>query len=160
MARKKKQVSAAIRVLRNAGVDFRDHHYRYQEGGGSAVSARELKVDEHSVIKTLVMQNERAEPLIVLMHGDQEVSTKALAHTLGVKTIHPCEPARANAHSGYLVGGTSPFGTRRPMPVYCQRTILDLATIYINGGARGYLVSLDPREMARVLEPTLVDVAR
>ncbi|MCB1760144.1 MAG: aminoacyl-tRNA deacylase [Gammaproteobacteria bacterium] len=160
MARKKQQVSQAVRVLREAGVEFTDHHYRYQEGGGTALSASELGVDEHLVIKTLIMQDENAQPLIVLMHGDREVSTKALARTLGVKSIQPCAPARANVHSGYQVGGTSPFGTRREMPVYCQRSILELAAIYINGGARGYLLSLDPKELQRVLQPTLVDVAR
>jgi Cys-tRNA(Pro) deacylase len=160
MARKKQQVSAAIRVLREAGVEFSDHHYRYQDGGGTAHSASELGVDEHVVIKTLIMQDENAQPLIVLMHGDREVSTKALARTLGVKSIQPCEPSRANAHSGYQVGGTSPFGTRRAMPVYCQRTIPELKRIFINGGARGYLLSLDPQALLRVLQPTLVDVER
>jgi Cys-tRNA(Pro) deacylase len=160
MARKKTPVTAAIRTLRAAGVEFSDHSYRYEQGGGTSVSARELGVDEHTVIKTLIMQNENDEALIMLMHGDREVSTKALARVIGSKTVRPCNPARANANSGYQVGGTSPFGTRKAMPVYCENSILQLPLIYINGGARGYLVALDPKELVRVLNPTLVDVAR
>jgi Cys-tRNA(Pro) deacylase len=116
-------------------------------------------VDEHAVIKTLVMEDEDARPLVVLMHGDCEVSTKALARHLGVKSIKPCVPAVADRHSGYQVGGTSPFGTRRPMPVYMEATILELPRIYINGGRRGLLVEIDPKEAARVLQPELVHAA-
>jgi Cys-tRNA(Pro) deacylase len=114
---------------------------------------------EHAVVKTLVMEDEAREPLLVLMHGDREVSVKALARLLGRKAIQPCKPEVANRHSGYQVGGTSPFGTRRKLPVYLERSILELPTIYVNGGARGFLVGLAPAELARVLEPTLVDVA-
>jgi Cys-tRNA(Pro) deacylase len=152
-------VTAAVRVLRAHGVEFTHHPYTYEERGGTAVSARELGVDEHQVVKTLVMQDDAARPLIVLMHGDREVSTKNLARTLGVKSIEPCAPAVADRHSGYQVGGTSPFGTRKPMPVYVERTIADLPYVYVNGGRRGYLVGLKPADLIRVLKPTLVDVA-
>jgi Cys-tRNA(Pro) deacylase len=158
MARDKTAATAAIRVLRAAGVAFTEHPYEYEERGGTAVSARELGVDEHAVVKTLVMETEARQPLVVLMHGDLMVSTKALARTIGVKTVSPCAPETANRHSGYMVGGTSPFGTRKPMPVYMEATILDLPRIYINGGRRGFLVGIDPREAQRVLAPTLVQV--
>jgi Cys-tRNA(Pro) deacylase len=149
----------ATRLLRERGVAYTEHPYRYEERGGTRVSARELGVDEHAVVKTLVMEDEEREPLVVLQHGDREVSTKALARLLGKKTIQPCKPDTANRHSGYLVGGTSPFGTRRAMPVYLERSILDLPTIYVNGGSRGFLVGIAPAEVVRVLSPTLVDVA-
>lgn len=152
-------MTAAVRVLRDAGVAFTHHPYTYEHRGGTEVSARELGVDEHAVIKTLVMEDEAKRPLVVLMHGDREVSTKNLARQLGVKSIAPCEPAVADRHSGYQVGGTSPFGTRRRMPVYMERSIADLPCIYINGGHRGYLVGLAPAELVRVLQPTLVDAA-
>ena len=158
MARKKTPVTPAIRVLRAAGVVYSDHVYRYEPGGGTRVSARELGVDEHRVIKTLIMQNENEEGLIVLMHGDREVSTKTLARLTGSKTVRSCDPARADANSGYQVGGTSPFGTRKRMPGYCEKSILQLPLIYINGGARGYVISLDPKELVRVLNPVLVEV--
>lgn len=160
MARKKTPVTPAIRMLRSHGVTFTDHLYRYEQGGGTRVSARELGVDEHLVVKTLIMQNENDEALIMLMHGDCEVSTKALARAIGCKLVRPCDPAKADANSGYQVGGTSPFGTRKEMPVYCESSILQLSLIYINGGARGYLISIDPNELARVLNPTLVNVQR
>jgi Cys-tRNA(Pro) deacylase len=149
----------AIRALRAAGVTFTEHPYRYEEHGGTRVSARELGVDEHAVIKTLVMQDERGAPLIVLMHGDREVSTKQLARTIGCKQVEPCKPDVANRHSGYLVGGTSPFGTRKAMPVYMERTIRDLPTVYINGGARGFLVGIAPSVLERLLTPVVVEVA-
>jgi Cys-tRNA(Pro) deacylase len=152
-------VTAAIRVLREHRVPFTDHAYDYEPRGGTAVCARELGVDEHAVIKTLVMQDDTARPLIVLMHGDREVSTKALARQLGVKGIEPCAPAVADRHSGYQVGGTSPFGTKKRMPVYMQCTIADLPRLYVNGGRRGYLVGMQPADLVRVLAPTLVDVA-
>ena len=137
---------------------FTEHLYRYEEHGGTAVSARDLGVEEHQVVKTLVMQDEDATPLIVLMHGDMEVSTKQLARAIGCKHVEPCRPEVANRHSGYLVGGTSPFGTRKPMPVYVEQTILDEPIIYINGGARGFLVGISPADLVRVLNPTLVQV--
>jgi Cys-tRNA(Pro) deacylase len=139
-------------------VPFTEHFYRYEEHGGTRVSARELGVDEHVVIKTLVMEDDSRAPLIVLMHGDLEVSTKQLARAIGCKHVEPCKPDVANRHSGYLVGGTSPFGTRKAMPVYVERTILDLPRIYINGGARGFLVGMAPADLVRVLNPTPVDV--
>jgi Cys-tRNA(Pro) deacylase len=158
MARDKTPATAAIRVLRAAGVVFTEHPYEYEERGGTAVSARELGVDEHAVVKTLVMETDARQPLVVLMHGDLMVSTKELARIIGAKTISPCAPETANRHSGYMVGGTSPFGTRKPMPVYMEATIVDLPKIYINGGRRGFLVGIDPREAQRVLAPTLVQV--
>ena len=149
----------AIHLLRRHGVPFAEHEYRYEEHGGTRVSARELGVDEHEVIKTLVMQDEQGAPLIVLMHGDRDVSTKHLARQIGRKNVTPCEPVVAEKHTGYLVGGTSPFGTRRAMPVFVERSVLQLERVYINGGRRGFLISLAPADLVRVLQPTLVDVA-
>lgn len=159
MAREKTPVTAAVRLLRQQRVEFSDHLYEYEEKGGTAVSARELGVEEHCVIKTLVMEDERQQPLIVLMHGDRQVSTKELARQIGCKTIQPCLPEVANRHSGYLVGGTSPFGTRKAMPVYCEASILDCRKIYLNGGKRGYLVGLAAADLQRLLQPKLVQVA-
>ena len=159
MAREKTPVTPAVRQLRAADVEFSDHPYSYQEKGGTAVSARELGVDEHCVIKTLIMEDERNQPLIVLMHGDMQVSTKELARIIGAKLVSPCSPDTAQKHSGYLVGGTSPFGTRRPMPVYMEEGITLLDRIYINGGKRGYLVSMTPGELVRVLNPVSVKVS-
>ena len=152
-------VTAAIRVLRTHKVPFKPCFYTYEEHGGTTVSARELGVPEHNVIKTLVMENDEKKPLIVLMHGDYEVSTKQLSRLLGVKTIHPCTPGIAEKHSGYQVGGTSPFGTRKTLPVYMERSIADLPTIYINGGKRGFLVAIAPADLIRVLQPILVETA-
>jgi Cys-tRNA(Pro) deacylase len=149
----------AVHVLRRHGVAFTEHPYDYEERGGTHVSARELGVPEHQVIKTLVMEDERKQPLLVLMHGDREVSTKNLARQLGRKTVTPCSPDVAQRHTGYLVGGTSPFGTRKPLPVCLERSIGGLERIYINGGRRGFLVGLSPAELIRVLSPTLVDAA-
>jgi Cys-tRNA(Pro) deacylase len=149
----------ATRVLREHGVATTEHLYRYEERGGTAVSSRELGVPEHQVVKTLVMEDETGEPLIVLMHGDRQVSTKALARHLGRKTVRPCAPDAAERHSGYVVGGTSPFGTRRRMRTFVERSILDLPRIYVNGGSRGFLVGIDPRDLLRVLEPEPVNVA-
>ena len=149
----------AIHVLRQHGVSFTEHEYRYQERGGTAVSSRELGVDEHLVIKTLVMEDERKQPLIVLMHGDREVSTKNLARRIGRKVVTPCAPEVAQKHTGYIVGGTSPFATRKNMPVYLERSIAELDRIYVNGGRRGFLIALAPHDLIRVLAPTLVDVA-
>ena len=149
----------AIHFLRKHQVAFVEREYRYEEHGGTRVSARELGVDEHAVVKTLVMEDERREPLIVLMHGDREVSTKQLARQAGRKTVAPCDPAVAQKHTGYMVGGTSPFGTRKPLPVFIEGTILELETVYINGGRRGFLVALSPQDIARVLNPAVVHVA-
>ncbi|MBI3149482.1 MAG: Cys-tRNA(Pro) deacylase [Betaproteobacteria bacterium] len=159
MSQEKTPVTSAVRVLRAHQVEFTHHLYNYEEKGGTAVSARELGVDEHAVIKTLVMEDERKEPLVVLMHGDREVSTKKLARLLGVKTVQPCTPAVADRHSGYQVGGTSPFGLRRAMPVYLEASIAELPYLYINGGKRGYLVGMKPADLLRVLQPTLVGAA-
>jgi Cys-tRNA(Pro) deacylase len=155
----KPPVTPAVHLLRREHVQFTDHLYAYEERGGTAVSSRELGVDEHCVIKTLIMEDDRQRPLVVLMHGDREVSTKNLARALGVKSVAPCAPDVARKHSGYLVGGTSPFGTRKPMPVYVERTVLQLPRLYINGGSRGYLVGIAPADLVRILSPTLVDVA-
>ena len=149
----------AIHFLRKHGVAFTEHPYRYEEHGGTRVSSRELGVDEHAVVKTLVMEDEAKRPLIVLMHGDREVSTKQLARQTGHKTIEPCAPAVAERHTGYTVGGTSPFGTRKPLPVFVERTILDLERVYINGGRRGLLVGVAPGDLTRVLGATPVEVA-
>jgi Cys-tRNA(Pro) deacylase len=158
MAHSTAPVTPAVRALRAAGVDYTEHVYRYEEHGGTRVSARELGVDEHAVVKTLVMEDDTRAPLVVLMHGDLEVSTKQLARAIGCKHVEPCKPDVANRHSGYLVGGTSPFGLRKAMPVYVERTILDLPRIYINGGARGFLVGIAPADLVRALNPTPVDV--
>jgi Cys-tRNA(Pro) deacylase len=159
MGKERMPVTAAIRVLRAAGVAWTEHPYDYEEKGGTAASARELGVDEHCVVKTLVMEDDRKRPLIVLMHGDRQVSTKELARTIGAKSVAPCSPETANRHSGYAVGGTSPFGTRHGMPVYMEGTILELPKVYINGGRRGFLVGMSPGDVARILSPRLVKVA-
>jgi Cys-tRNA(Pro) deacylase len=151
--------TAATRLLREKGVAYTEHPYRYEEHGGTRVSARELGAGEHEMVKTLVMEDDQKRPLIVLMHGDREVSVKALARQMGARSVSICRPEVANRHSGYLVGGTSPFGTRKAMPVYMERSILDLPAVYVNGGSRGFLVKLAPQEIVRVLGPTLVDVA-
>lgn len=158
MSKAKTPVTPAIRLLRQNQIEFSDHLYVYEDKGGTSVSARALGVAEHCVIKTLIMEDESKRPLIVLMHGDLQVSTKELARLLGAKTIAPCTPAVADKHSGYQVGGTSPFATRKTMPVYVEQTILDLPKIYINGGKRGYLIGLDPQALVRVLKPTPVQV--
>jgi Cys-tRNA(Pro) deacylase len=158
MSREKAPATTAVRELRANKVEYTDHFYEYEEKGGTAVSARELGVPEHAVVKTLVMEDDARNPLIVLMHGDLKVSTKELARIVGVKTIAPCNPDTANRHSGYMVGGTSPFGTRKKIPVYMEETILELPKIYINGGRRGYLVGIAPQDAVRVLAPKLVRV--
>ena len=149
----------AIHLLRRHNIAFTEHPYRYEERGGTRVSARELAVPEHAVIKTLVMEDEQRRPLLVLMHGDREVSTKALARAIGVKAVEPCRPDVASKHTGYLVGGTSPFGTRKVLPVFVERTILDLQTVYVNGGRRGFLVAIDPTAFVDVLAARPVDAA-
>jgi len=149
----------ATMFLKANRVAYTEHEYDYVEHGGTEVSSRALGVPEHEVVKTLVMQDENAKPLIVLMHGDRKVSTKNLARQAGVKRVEPCKPEVAQRHSGYQVGGTSPFGTRKKLPVYLERSILALPRIYINGGRRGFLVGLVPAELERTLAPKLVDVA-
>lgn len=158
---KSKHVSEtpATQFLRRHGVVFGEHVYEYVEHGGTSESARQLGVDEHAVVKTLVMEDEHAKPLIILMHGDRTVSTKNLARQIGAKRVEPCKPEVANRHSGYLVGGTSPFGTKKAMPVYVESTILDLPSIYLNGGRRGYLVSLAPAVLATLLQARPVQCA-
>ena len=161
MAKKDKHVSEtpATQQLRAAGVDFSEHVYDYVDHGGTTESARQLGWDEHAVVKTLVMQNERAEPLIVLMHGDKQVSTKNLARAIGAKGVEPCKPEVAQRHSGYLVGGTSPFGTRKAMPIYVEAGVLTLPRILINGGRRGYLVGIAPEVLVQQLGAVAVHCA-
>jgi Cys-tRNA(Pro) deacylase len=161
MPAKRKHVSEtpATQRLRAQGIRFSEHVYDYVEHGGTGESARALGVDEHHVVKTLVMEDERAAPLIVLMHGDRTVSTKNLARQIGCKRVEPCKPDAAERHSGYQVGGTSPFGTRKRMPVYVERSVLELPTIYINGGRRGYLIGLSPAVLSGLLNATPVDCA-
>jgi Cys-tRNA(Pro) deacylase len=153
MAKKDKHVSEtpATQVLRRAGVAYTEHPYDYVDHGGTAESAQQLGVPEHEVIKTLVMEDERAQPLIVLMHGDRQVSTKNLAREIGVKSVQPCKPEVAQRHSGYLVGGTSPFGTRKALPVYAEAGVLALPRILINGGRRGFLVGIAPAVLVSLL---------
>lgn len=152
-------VTNAVRVLREHGVAFEPCLYDYEDKGGTKHSAAALGVDEHCVIKTLVFETDAKKPLVVLMHGDREVSAKNLARLLGVKSVSPCVPATADKHSGYQVGGTSPFGTKRAMPVYVERSIAALETLYVNGGKRGFLVRMRGADLVRVLSPTLVDIA-
>jgi Cys-tRNA(Pro) deacylase len=149
----------ATKYLRQHGVTYSSHLYDYEEHGGTNVSSRELNVDEHVVVKTLIMEDELAKPLIVLMHGDCKVSTKELARQVGCKKIEPCKPDVANRHTGFLVGGTSPFGTKKKMPVFVEKTIFELPLIYINGGRRGYLISIQPQELSRLLDLHIVEVA-
>jgi Cys-tRNA(Pro) deacylase len=150
----------ATQWLKAAGVAYTEHPYDYVEHGGTAESARQLGVDEHAVVKTLVMQDERARPLVVLMHGDREVSTKNLARAIGAKSVEPCKPEVAQRHSGYLIGGTSPFGFRRDgVPVYVQASVLDLERVFINGGRRGFLVGIEPRVLVERLGARAVDCA-
>jgi Cys-tRNA(Pro) deacylase len=158
---KKEHISEtpATQMLRKHKVAFSEHPYAYEEHGGTEVSARELGVDEHHVVKTLVMQDEAAKPLIVLMHGDRKVSTKNLARGIGCKSVEPCKPEVAQRHSGYQVGGTSPFGIRKAMPIYVEESILGLETIYINGGRRGYLVGIAPAVLSELLQARPVHCA-
>ena len=158
MSKEKFPITSAVRELRSEKVEFTSHFYDYEEHGGTAVSARELGVDEHAVVKTLVMEDDSKKPLIVLMHGDLQVSGKQLARIINAKSVLPCSPETAQKLTGYLVGGTSPFGTRSALPVYMEETILNLPRIYINGGKRGYLVGIDPNDAMRVLKPVLVKV--
>ena len=149
----------ATKFLKTQRIAHSNHLYNYEEHGGTKVSARELNVAEHAVVKTLIFEDENAKPLIVLMHGDCKVSTKELARQIGCKKIEPCKPEVANRHTGFLVGGTSPFGTKKQLPIYLEKTILDLALIYINGGRRGFLVGIHPHDLLRTLNPKTVEVA-
>lgn len=144
-------------MLKSHGVEYTEHIYEYVEHGGTGVSSSSLGVDEHHVVKTLIFEDDKRQPLCVLMHGDRKVSTKELARQIGAKRVAPCKPEDAFRHSGYMVGGCSPFGLRKPMSVYLQKSVLDLACIYINGGKRGFLVAMPPQEIVRVLAPVLVD---
>lgn len=148
----------ATRLLKRLGIPYAEHLYRYEDKGGTSVSSRELGIPEHAVIKTLVMEDEKGAPMIVLMHGDLEVGTQALARRIGAKSVRPCKPETAQRHSGCMVGGTSPFGTKKPMPVYAEASIFDLARIYINGGSRGFLVELDPMDLDKALTIARVNV--
>jgi Cys-tRNA(Pro) deacylase len=154
-----KASTPATAFLAKHGVAYTEHEFEYVEHGGTGHSSAALGVPEHSVVKTLVMEDEQAQPLIVLMHGDRKVSTKELARQAGLKRIVPCKPEVATRHSGYLIGGTSPFGTRKRMRVFLERSVLDLDRVYINGGRRGYLLGMPPSEIARTLSPALVEVA-
>jgi Cys-tRNA(Pro) deacylase len=152
-------VTMAIRALRQHEVEFTPHLYTWEAHGGTRASAEHLGVDEHIVVKTLIFEDDAKKPLCILMHGDREVSAKNLARQTGRRSVAPCQPAVADRHSGYQVGGTSPFGLKRAMPIYCEKSIVELPRIYINGGARGFLVGIDPRDLVRVLAPRLVEVA-
>jgi len=153
-------VTPAIRALRDNRADFTLHAYKYEERGGTEVAARELRVDEYRVIKTLVMEDDLKRPFIILMHGNRQVSTKDLARTLGVKTVQPCDPATAGKHTGYVIGGTSPFGTRKNLPVYIEETILGIPRILINAGRKGLLADMAMQDLVRILSPRPVTVAR
>jgi Cys-tRNA(Pro) deacylase len=152
-------VTPAVRLLREKKVEFEPHLYNYEERGGTRHSAESLGVEEHAIVKTLVMETETRKPLVVLMHGDREVSTKNLARTIGTKSVQPCDPQTAQKHTGYMVGGTSPMGTRARLPVYVERTIFALPKIYINGGKRGFLVSIKPQDLRALLPVEEVEVA-
>jgi Cys-tRNA(Pro) deacylase len=159
MVKERFPTTQAIRALKEQGADFTLRYYRFEEKGGTQVAARELGLDEHLVIKTLVMEDELGNPSLVLMHGDRQVSTKALARVLGVKLMRPCDPHVANKHTGYLVGGTSPFGTRKPLRVFVEQTILELPKVYINAGKKGLLAEMSPGVLKTILNPTPVSVA-
>ncbi len=158
MSKDKYPVTPAIRFLRDRKAAFSEHLYAYEERGGTAVSARELGVDEHQVVKTLAMEDDTGKAMLVLMHGDREVSTKELARVLGARSVRPCTPDAASRNTGYLVGGTSPFGTKKLLPVCMEKSILDLEKIYINGGKRGFLIGISPGAVQTLLQPTLVEV--
>jgi len=159
MAKEKLPITQAVRMLKENGAEFTLRTYKYEEKGGTPVASRELGVNEHQVIKTLVMEDDRKNPLLILMHGDNEVSTKNLARVLGVKSVEPCDPETAHRHTGYMVGGISPFGTRKALKVYVEASILELPKIYINAGKRGLLAEMSPQELKRLLNPVTVNVA-
>lgn len=160
LTKEKFPVTNAIRFLRDHQVEFIERPYRYEEKGGTEVAAKALGVDEHLTVKTLVMEDEKKSPLIILMHGDKEVSTKELARIIGAKSVAPCSPETAFKHTGYMVGGISPFGTKKKLPIYVEETILSLPMIYINAGKRGLLCEISPKDLVRVLNPVPVRVAR
>ncbi len=159
MPKDKLPITQAVRMLKEKSATFILRTYKYEEKGGTPVASRELGVDEHQVIKTLVMEDDRKNPLLVLMHGDNQVSTKNLARVLGVKSVEPCDPETAHRHTGYMVGGISPFGTRKPLKVYIEASVLELPKIYINAGKRGLLAEMTPQELKRILNPIPVKVA-
>lgn len=159
MAKTDYPITQAVRFLRDKKIAFEPRLYDYEEKGGTRRSSEQLGVDEHSVVKTLVMEDESRKAFIILMHGDYEVSTKQLARVLSVKSVKPCDVNAAHKHTGYLVGGTSPFGTKTKLPVYAEKTIFDLPKIYINGGKRGFLVALNPQDLRSALNVTEVEVA-
>lgn len=159
MSRDDYPITPAVRLLREKDISFTPHLYPYEEHGGTRVSSQCLQVPEHEVVKTLVMETEDHRPLLVLMHGDREVSTRQLARVMGVRAVSPCNPSDAQKHTGYLVGGTSPFGTRKTLPVYVESTILGLSRLYINGGKRGFLVGLNPTDLNRAISIVPVSVA-
>ena len=159
MAKDKLPITQAVRMLKEKGADFTLHTYKHEEKGGTSVASRELGVDEHQLVKTLVMEDDHKNPLLILMHGDNQVSTKNLARALGAKSVEPCDPETAHRHTGYVVGGISPFGTRKPLKVYVEASILGLPKIYINAGKRGLLAEMSPQELKRVLNPISVNVA-
>jgi len=160
LTRDKSAVTPAIRFLKENQVDFIEHPYKYEEGGGTETAAKSLGVDEHLVIKTLVMEDDQSRPFIVLMHGDKQVSTKNFARAIGVKSVTPCTPQVALKHTGYMVGGISPFGTRKRLPVYVEETILSLPRIFINAGRKGLLFEMSPADLIKILQPAPVSVAR
>ena len=153
-------VTPAVRELREYKIEFTQHLYKYEGKGGTAVSSRELGVPEHQVIKTLVMETDSQTPFIMLMHGDRQVSLKEMARVLKVKTVAPCTPESAQRYSGYLVGVTSPFGTKRSLPIYAEETVFYLDRIYINGGARGFLVGLNPNEIRKIFSPARLSLVQ
>ena len=159
MSKEKFPTTQAIRALKHHKIELSIHYYKYEEKGGTAVAARELNVEEHMVVKTLVMEDGNGHPFLILMHGDKKVSTKALARALGVKTVRSCDPKVAHKHTGYLVGGTSPFGIKKPLRIYIEKTILNLKKIYINAGKRGLSAEISQGDLMRVLKPTPVNVA-
>jgi Cys-tRNA(Pro) deacylase len=159
MAKEKFPTTQAIRALKESGVDFSLHFYKFEEKGGTSVAAKELNVDEHEVIKTLVMESDNGEPFLILMHGNKMVSTKSLARALGVKTVKPCEPQIAHKHTGYFVGGISPFGTRKSLTVYVEASIMELSTMYINAGKKGLLAKMSPGDLKKIVTLTPVSVA-
>ncbi|RLB29318.1 MAG: Cys-tRNA(Pro) deacylase [Deltaproteobacteria bacterium] len=159
MEKERFSATQAIRALREHGADFTLQHYKFEEKGGTEVAARELGVDESLVVKTLVMEDEAGSPFLVLMHGGRQVTTKALARVLGVKSVRPCEPHVAHKHTGYFVGGISPFGTRKPLRVFVEQSILGLSKIYINAGKKGLLAEMSPGDLKKILNPTPVNVA-
>jgi Cys-tRNA(Pro) deacylase len=160
LTKEKYPVTSAVRFLREHQVDFIERPYKYEEHGGTETAAKAFGVDKHLVIKTLVMEDDQKVPFIILMHGDREVSTKALARTIGVKSVNPCSPEVALKHTGYMVGGISPFGTKKPLPVYVEESILSLSKIFINAGRRGLLCEISPLDLIKVINPVPVQVAR